>query len=683
MPVVGYCSLGLRRLKNLDQFLRAQCRYIPFYPGNEITHMVGWGLKDTAIKAKKIANKYHLPYICIEDGFLRSLGLGVEGSLPHSLVVDNTGIYYDATQASDLENLIKEADFSQEDIKRANRGIELLKHYRLSKYNNSADLPVSWASKQKRVLVVDQTYNDISVQAGYGSRQQFYTMLDSAIRENPHAEICVKIHPDVIAGKKKGYLLGQAHKQGCRVITEDISPWALFDDIEKVYVVTSQLGFDALIAGKEVHCFGIPFYAGWGLTKDRQKLNRRNVSRSLAQVFFAAYYLYCRYINPYTGRSCKFEDTVRLITEQKRTLSHLNGRWVGVGFSSWKRRFIADFLGRRKNIQFISNFQKIHKATEGVNALVWASSVTEELRNNCEKSGLNLWQAEDGFLRSVGLGADLVAPISLVFDARGIYFDAHCSSDLEILLNKKEFSLTLINRAKKLQKMILEKGISKYNVGSSGGLDSFSFPRDRKIILVPGQVESDASIAFGSPSIKSNQSLLKKVRSENPDAYILYKPHPDVEVGARLGALQPDSEAVYDRLIQNIEMSVLLKQVNEVHTLSSLTGFEALLRGLKVVTYGLPFYAGWGLTDDKLLTGEVLADIDLEAFKARRIRRLTLDELIAGTLILYPFYIDPSSGEYIDVETAVELLDNNRNTTGPAGVVQKIYRWYRNKYLFK
>ena len=43
-------------------------------------------------------------------------------------------------------------------------------------------------------------------------------------------------------------------------------------------------------------------------------------------------------------------------------------------------------------------------------------------------------------------------------------------------------------------------------------------------------------------------------------------------------------------------MDVLLGIVDEVHTLTSLTGFEALLRGIEVHAYGGPFYAGWGLT---------------------------------------------------------------------------------------
>jgi capsular polysaccharide export protein len=66
--------------------------------------------------------------------------------------------------------------------------------------------------------------------------------------------------------------------------------------------------------------------------------------------------------------------------------------------------------------------------------------------------------------------------------------------------------------------------------------------------------------------------------------------------------------------------------------LTSLTGFEALLRGCEVTCHGTPFYAGWGLTRD------------LGRVPDRRGRTLTLDALVAGVLILYPRYLDPVTG---------------------------------------
>ena len=55
--------------------------------------------------------------------------------------------------------------------------------------------------------------------------------------------------------------------------------------------------------------------------------------------------------------------------------------------------------------------------------------------------------------------------------------------------------------------------------------------------LVVGQVEDDRSIERGTADIKTNLGLLKAVRADHPDAYIIYKPHPDVETGNRNGRI--------------------------------------------------------------------------------------------------------------------------------------------------
>ena len=242
-------------------------------------------------------------------------------------------------------------------------------------------------------------------------------------------------------------------------------------------------------------------------------------------------------------------------------------------------------------------------------------------------------------MRSVGLGADLVVPLSLVLDSRGIYYDASRPSDLEVLLETAELPDDLIGRAIRLRLRLVALKLSKYNVGHSQRLD---LPAGRRIILVPGQVETDASIRCGSPQLKTNAQLLAAVRAANPDAFLVYKPHPDVLAGGRQGSLGGDAP-LFDLEVRDLAMPELLEQVDEVHTLTSLTGFEALLRGLKVVTYGMPFYAGWGLTRDRLRC-------------ARRTRFRSLDELVAATLILYPVYVDPHSGDTVNAETAVELL---------------------------
>ena len=252
---------------------------------------------------------------------------------------------------------------------------------------------------------------------------------------------------------------------------------------------------------------------------------------------------------------------------------------------------------------------------------------------------------EDGFIRSVGLGVHFNQPLSLVFDSTGIYFDASKPSDLENIFNHTKFDHDLCNRAKNIRNRLIELGISKYNVG---GNINFVLPSDRTIILIPGQVEGDASIQLGSPTIKTNQQLLINVRKTSPDAYIIYKPHPDVVTGERdKGNWQLDLSELADLVITDVSIDLIINVVDEVHTITSLAGFEALLRGKKVTTYGLPFYAGWGLTTDMEVCN-------------RRKRVLLLEELIAGTLILYPTYLDPFSHQLCTVERVINIIDEQR-----------------------
>jgi capsular polysaccharide export protein len=115
--------------------------------------------------------------------------------------------------------------------------------------------------------------------------------------------------------------------------------------------------------------------------------------------------------------------------------------------------------------------------------------------------------------------------------------------------------------------------------------------------------------------------------------------------GHRKGAV-PEIEArrFADRIVEDASTAMLLALVDELHTMTSLAGFEALLRGRRVVVYGRPFYAGWGLTIDRLAQD--------------RGRALTLDELVAGVLILYPRYLDPLTRLPCGPEIVIERLDH-------------------------
>ena len=238
----------------------------------------------------------------------------------------------------------------------------------------------------------------------------------------------------------------------------------------------------------------------------------------------------------------------------------------------------------------------------------------------------------------------------------GIYFNPQTLSRLEHILQNQVFDEQDFQTASVLQQALTENKISKYNVGNT----NFSVPKtDKTVILVPGQVEDDASIRHGSPQIRRNLDLLKTVRERNPDAYIIYKPHPDVVSGNRIGCIAPEDAARYaDQTAPEADVLTCLQYADEVHTITSLTGFEALLRGKKVCCYGLPFYAGWGLTEDTLPI-------------PRRSRKLELWQLITGTLVYYPEYVHPEARCMINVETALNILKQQKNKCNNAAIIRR------------
>jgi capsular polysaccharide export protein len=323
-----------------------------------------------------------------------------------------------------------------------------------------------------------------------------------------------------------------------------------------------------------------------------------------------------------------------------------------VGFPFYKKKTLKAFFAPHK-VHFKKNFDAI---APGSAVAVWgATPVPQRISATC-----SILRLEDGFMRSVGLGADLIPPISWVADRQGMYFDATGPSDLEQILGEYDFPQSLLESAATLRQRIVAAGLTKYNVGRARWQRP---PQALRVLLVLGQVETDASIKFGSPVIKTNLGFLKTVRQIYPDAYLVYKPHPDVEAGLRLPGEGEDQVRQYcDEIVNDADLTEMFEQVDEIHVLTSLSGFEALLRGKRVVCHGHPFYAGWGLTEDCTPI-------------PRRTRRLSLDELVAGVLILYPRYMSLKTRLHITPEQAIEELLQVR--ADPYGQLPWWRRWFR------
>jgi capsular polysaccharide export protein len=400
------------------------------------------------------------------------------------------------------------------------------------------------------------------------------------------------------------------------------------------------MGFEAIMAGHKPRVFGQPFYAGWGLTQDENPVARRERRLTRAQLFAGAMILAPTWYDPCRDRLCTFEEAVDQLEAQVRTFREDRNGHVALGMRLWKRAHLQKTFGGEKRLRFQDDPGRAVAGAraEGRGLLVWAGQEPERLASVAK--GRSIARVEDGFLRSRGLGADLVPPLSLVADRRGIYYDPARESDLERLVAAGPPPGGAA-RAERLIARLVRFGLSKYNLDAEAVPD---LPKGRHI-LVPGQVEDDASIRLGAGKEHRNADLLARVRAENPDAILIYKPHPDVEAGLRAGAM-PDTEVLThaDRIVRGANPASLIEAVDEVWTITSTLGFEALLRGKPVTCLGMPFYAGWGLTRD------------LFPVPARRKARPTLAAFAHAALIAYPRYMDPLTGLPCPPEVIVDRL---------------------------
>lgn len=324
------------------------------------------------------------------------------------------------------------------------------------------------------------------------------------------------------------------------------------------------------------------------------------------------------------------------------------------GFRNWKS-FMRDWFPDRSVIFAPINtsaleFNLFWKARilsdKRSEVLAWQYNVPAAIKQACRDHDIPFRHVEDGFIRSISIGAMHTQPMSLAFDRQDMYFNANAATDLEDLLNSYDFDAdrNLMGRAHRVIDRMLETGISKYNCGDSASIEQLYGRKERPRILVVGQVERDASIRYGCENMIKNNDLVRLASKENPEAQIIYKAHPEVLLGT--AEAESDPNAVRDIALvldTNISLAAALTTIDHVYTITSLSGFEALLRGIKVTTLGCPFYAGWGLTDDRQPN-------------ARRKRNLSVEQVFAAAYILYPRYFDPTTKRYIEIEDTLDIL---------------------------
>ncbi|MFD2237990.1 hypothetical protein [Aureimonas populi] len=310
---------------------------------------------------------------------------------------------------------------------------------------------------------------------------------------------------------------------------------------------------------------------------------------------------------------------------------------LAFGFNMWKFGFVADYcpdvriafaprkflgLGARRAVK------RMHPMPRRI--YVWGYTDPSWIARYARRYKIELVRVEDAFLRSADLGANHATPYSLVFDSKGLYYNTAEPNDLSELLSNHDFAgdTALMADAERALRLIVENGLSKYNLPDTSDPAARLRIKTRRRVLVIGQVDNDAAVRMGNPGGWRMGDIIRLARLENPDAEILYRPHPEVYRGHQRTRFKAG-------LVENIAEIVppegslveLLKTTDQVYTISSLSGLEALVRGVKVTTLGTPFYAGWGATDDRTAQPKG--------------RTLTPLEIFAATYILYARYLVP------------------------------------------
>lgn len=496
------------------------------------------------------------------------------------------------------------------------------------------------------VLLLDQPQSEVST-------EEMQVILDTARAEN--------VYPTLVILSVDG---GSAEALAAtNEITQLDGRAALRSVLERatsVYTHSAPQGFDAILAGHKPRVFGQPWYGGWGLTADELPSPYQRAALTRAQLVAAAL------LHEEAGPAAELDLILADLDAKTRGATEDAHGYVATNILAWKRSFLPKYLGKTACVITNRPGRIAREIAAGRRHIAWGAGGAGAAADI---------ELEDGFLRSRGLGAALVRPVSLVLDDTGLYFDPTRPSKLERLIAARAADETaakphIARRGSALISALLEAALSKYNVGGTCAVPTDE-PTDQTYVLVAGQVENDASITLGAGAISTNRDLLLAARAAHPDAYLVYKPHPDVEAGLRRGRVD-DAGEIADFVAHDADPIALLSKgrVARLWTMTSLIGFEALLRGIPVTCTGAPFYAGWGLTDD-------IGDVP-----ARRAARPSLGALAHAVLIDYPRYFDPKTGEDISVEAAITLLQqapSGRSQWGQA-LLAKI-RQFRARFL--
>jgi len=621
----GVFSRNTLAFPHLEALL-AVAAVVPFprrRDAGRLAFVVGWGDKPSAARPRAFAAATGVPFVAAEDGFLRSVGNHRVKPPPLSLVLDDEGIYYRAATRSRLERLIAEAPRLALPLRAAAAAaLDRVRREKLTKYNtfsagDAATGGGATGDRPIRLLLVDQVFGDQSIAGGLADAATFARMAEAALATAPAADIAVKVHPDVIAGRARGYLLDIARTRGLALLADAGNPFDLLERVEAVFTVSSQLGFEALVAGKPVACFGVPFYAGWGLTDDRPgnpaaaaALARRATAaagpRDLLDLFAAAYVAYPRYADPVSGAALDVGAAIDRLVEWRIVLADRRRGVVVIAPPFGPRLAEAVFGGGGAPVTVAADAAAAAKGPVGPGAeiLAWADAATPRPAGRTVGPAL---LRDDRLAGAYG------------FDG-AVRIDA--GADVAALLAAAAPSAAERTEARAVLDALAAAPFARIAVGRDATSDAVA-PGDRHVvalILPMRPTAGDGAVVAAARQRHPAAKLLVVREAPRPRG-----PSPAGRLTAVVAAHRAPPAAA-----ARSPLAAAATHLAAVHVVDSELAFDALALGIPVVVHGRPEFCGWGPTED-------LAPVS-------RPRRHDVESLVALVVVRAGRHTDPASG---------------------------------------
>jgi capsular polysaccharide export protein len=142
------------------------------------------------------------------------------------LVIDRTGMHFDATRPSDLETLL--ARHPLDNTALLDRARDVMARMVEATCPNTAPWTHRWSRPPRASsLIVDQTRGDASIRLGEANADSFAEMLTWARQDHPDATLVIKTHPETQAGHREGHFDRGTLPAGVVIEDRPISPYRL------------------------------------------------------------------------------------------------------------------------------------------------------------------------------------------------------------------------------------------------------------------------------------------------------------------------------------------------------------------------------------------------------------------------------------------------------------------------